>query len=155
VYPSNYTADMGDLSHFRAPLRIGRESTSAGKLDDLDCGMLGFSGETWTRMNTAGFYFAVPFWFVAIIAALAPLGRLIHLSRRVRNSANLCARCGYDLRATPDRCPECGSATAMASAKANGSAGRVGGQSRSSIRREAACGGEAMPGGCTCDTGCP
>jgi hypothetical protein len=55
----------------------------------------------------------LPYWLLAVAAAALPLGRLVarvRRSRRVR--LNLCAACGYDLRATPGRCPECGAAPA-------------------------------------------
>jgi hypothetical protein len=53
--------------------------------------------------------FVFPYGAVFCFLSLAALcaGGLLH--RRLRRSSNnLCIRCGYDLRATPDRCPECG-----------------------------------------------
>ena len=50
-----------------------------------------------------------PHWLVAILFALLPALRLRSILRARRmNRPGHCAHCGYDLRATPDRCPECG-----------------------------------------------
>jgi hypothetical protein len=55
---------------------------------------------------------SVPAWFLAILAATLPALRMIVRVREVRSrrraALGQCAKCGYDLRATPDRCPECG-----------------------------------------------
>jgi hypothetical protein len=54
-------------------------------------------------------YVRVPWWSLLLATALAPTGRLLSVARRRRRTRrSLCASCGYDLRATPDRCPECG-----------------------------------------------
>jgi len=53
----------------------------------------------------------VPWYSVALLMALGPLAWLFSAGRqRRRRRAGRCQRCGYDLRATPDRCPECGAA---------------------------------------------
>jgi hypothetical protein len=55
----------------------------------------------------------VPYWALTAGLGLMPgawLARAVRNWRRRRRVARAgrCAGCGYDLRATPDRCPECG-----------------------------------------------
>jgi hypothetical protein len=53
--------------------------------------------------------FAVPDWLVVIAAALLPAAMLRKiLLRRSRRAGGRCVNCGYDLRASTGRCPECG-----------------------------------------------
>src|SRR5688572_9216250 len=56
-----------------------------------------------------GWDFGLPHWFLALLFAILPALHLRALIRsRRRRRIGHCPRCGYDLRATPERCPECG-----------------------------------------------
>jgi hypothetical protein len=53
----------------------------------------------------------MPHWFPVLAAAVVPVAWLStrwRNRRRLALAAGRCARCGYDLRGTPERCPECG-----------------------------------------------
>jgi hypothetical protein len=73
---------------------------------------LGFGVGKWRDDGYGGnaHYVRVPHLAVVMLLML-PLLREIWLSFR-RHPRGCCRHCGYDLRATPDRCPECGAVPA-------------------------------------------
>jgi hypothetical protein len=70
--------------------------------------MLARKGRFW------GLQIGMPHWLLLAIASALPAAWAWRYRRRrarkARLAANKCVHCGYDLRATPDRCPECGRA---------------------------------------------
>jgi hypothetical protein len=81
--------------------------------------------DPWRKFNVAGVDFdaskpgpstlcnlSIPYWMVTTITLLLPMLAtgiwLKRWARRRRRAHGLCTACGYDLRATPGRCPECG-----------------------------------------------
>jgi hypothetical protein len=55
----------------------------------------------------------VHYWLLMIVTATLPATVGFSRLREARRSRiGMCKRCGYDLRATPERCPECGATPA-------------------------------------------
>jgi hypothetical protein len=53
----------------------------------------------------------LPLGFMFLVFSVLPISRLSTSVRSFRRRQHgRCRQCGYDLRATPDRCPECGTA---------------------------------------------
>jgi hypothetical protein len=67
-----------------------------------------------------------PHWLLILLTAIIPAVRLaVAMRARRRRSTGRCKTCGYDLRATPERCPECGTAATESQRAQQQGAGEV------------------------------
>jgi hypothetical protein len=68
-----------------------------------------YRGETVTAGTDHSYHVMAPDWAIVFVSGIWPA---LWLRERLRTSSrhrlSLCPRCGYDLRATPERSPECG-----------------------------------------------
>jgi hypothetical protein len=108
----------GSLYLLRVSARMGRGewfSTFHGPAETLGRGGWGFRWGSWRGLDFK--FLAVPMALPAMICALIAV-RLLRRARRGPLDPTLCRVCGYDLRASADRCPECGTAVVPIATKA-------------------------------------
>jgi len=89
------------------PRSLDQDAHFFGQFAHYDFRFLGFGAYS-IEVPTSGHHFAIffwPCWGIVLITLPLPALRAVH---RRRGLEGHCQVCGYDLRATPDRCPECG-----------------------------------------------
>jgi hypothetical protein len=113
-WPSPVTLDV-EPKYFTLEFASTPHSGGFAKQSDVDGRRFAYGQTIMVNGSAHLIRFAqAPFWALALLAGLWPGWAL---SARIwrpwrRRSGGLCRWCGYDLRATPDRCPECGRLTA-------------------------------------------
>ena len=110
---------VGDRWHFGLETGNGElgiwdrevfEPRQSVRLTHLDLGMVVFDqrGDRMDRSRDL----TIRWWVLMIATMPLPAWGILQLSASARTgrrvAAGRCRACGYDLRATPDRCPECG-----------------------------------------------
>ena len=61
------------------------------------------------------FHLRIRYWFLLAVGSILPMCSwfcTVILRKTRKPKIGMCATCGYDLRATPERCPECGTISA-------------------------------------------
>jgi len=128
TYPG--TLDLGTLQMWDAPLDAPHWKTE--KVDALEMRLsrywdsehltfgfayirTGFIGRTGSNTKYFGQWreLFASFWNFCVLTTIAPGIFVWQATRKAkRRGSGFCSICGYDLRATPDRCPECGTVPA-------------------------------------------
>jgi len=109
------------FNHENRPVSFGRQAVEG----------IGWQQRWWDRLGIHFVYrgraaqwagkmtlVSIPFWFFLLMFSVLPfIWEAMNFRRRYRSRHCQCPACGYDLRATPERCPECGTIPEKAEAK--------------------------------------
>jgi hypothetical protein len=91
IYPDGWACSSGDVFDWNYPKFQVRHVNTSGPYSGADA---------WRIIS--------PAWLLCVVFAIVPTHWLVMRHRAKRGREACCVTCGYDLRATPDRCPECG-----------------------------------------------
>lgn len=101
---------------YKSPELFKKHLTLRTEISSIKRSAIGFKwikttqGASWPT----SFALTIPAWSLLILFMLLPGSRALNglwrgMRARRKSRAGLCRKCGYDLRAGHDRCPECGS----------------------------------------------
>jgi hypothetical protein len=101
-----YEDRLGEVAD--AGPELGRWGFSFNGSDEFYLGLQTLKSGEHVKPDYYWWRLGMPVWPMPAIAMILPTCWLFAQRKRAGRAATLCAHCGYDLRATPDRCPECG-----------------------------------------------
>lgn len=114
--PFEYNYNFRVLRHATGDMKIrdALASFSGGKFTDIGLGIFIFYNPKPTApLERRIWVLVIPWWILSLLFALFPaiffpirIRKKRALARRIKNG--LCLTCGYDLRQSPEKCPECG-----------------------------------------------
>src|ERR1051326_7542880 len=112
-YPGDFTSTLADApEETETAWRFEPGESGSGLFDSKATrnNLLGFQtfDQIWdTGVHSRGF--GIPHWFTLLITGSPACWFLVRqIGGGNRRKRGLCPTCAYDLRATPNRCPECG-----------------------------------------------
>jgi hypothetical protein len=109
-YVADYTSTPRALDFFRRhtpPVGFFHATEDRSRFTALGgWGFHGYFREKWNPVDTVSMLI-VPLWLPVLLFGLLP-ALWWKRRRKPRRGPTLCPTCGYDLRASAERCPECG-----------------------------------------------